>query len=177
MRLISSGPITGPDAKGAGVGMILLCAPLLTHESCRISITHIPTFRKQCNLSPRYTASAFHTIHSIFFHADCGFQLQKVVPLDMDKNDRNNPVLQVQFCNVNKTQLHWNSQSSSEFLLCANSQYCSPVSFTQCSPGTIFRNFGICSDRDGFFVTLRQTHILCRVLSAWVHKMSKGNIG
>ena len=67
MRLILSYLITCPDVP---MGMNLSKILLLTHQSCRVSTIHIPTFRQQCNLPPRYTVSAFHPLPSLF-QVDC----------------------------------------------------------------------------------------------------------
>ena len=84
MRLILSCPIIGPDAMDICMGLSLSSVLLLIHWTCRVSTTHIPTFRQQCKLSLRYTVSAFHPIPSFLFHVDCFLELELVVPLDKD---------------------------------------------------------------------------------------------
>ena len=54
MRLISSCPITGPDAIEACVGRILSSVVLLIHQSSGMSNIHIPTFRQQWNIPFNY---------------------------------------------------------------------------------------------------------------------------
>ena len=67
---------------------ILSSVPLIIYQSCRVSTVHIPTFRKMCNCSPRYTISAVHPFPSFLFHVECLPQLEQVVPLDMDSNNK-----------------------------------------------------------------------------------------
>ena len=92
------------------MGIILSSVPLLTHQSCRVSTLHVPTFRQQCNISPRFTVSAFHPVPSFLFHVECFLQLGPVVDLDKDNKDGNNPLLRTLCFNDHRTKLHWNSR-------------------------------------------------------------------
>ena len=92
MRLILSRPITGPDKNDACMGTILGSALLLTHQSCRVSTIHTSASRQQCNLSLQFFVFAFHPFLSLLFYVECLLQLEQVVPLDIDNNNRNNPL-------------------------------------------------------------------------------------
>ena len=107
----------------AYMGTMLSSVPLLTHQSCRVSTTQIPLFRQQCNLSPRYTISAFHSFPTFLFHVEHLPQFEQVVPLDKNSNDRNNPLLQTLCYNDHTNRLHSSSQPFSEFLLFKSSQF------------------------------------------------------
>ena len=110
-------------------------------QSCGVSTNRSLTFPNYCNLPPRYNVSAFHPLSSFLFHIECPLQLEQVVPLDKDNNDRNNPLLQILCCNVHKTQMRWINQSFSEFLLCKSSQFCSSVLLVENTTLPFFRNF------------------------------------
>ena len=110
-------------------------------QSCGVSTIHSLTFQNYCNLPPRYNVSAFHPHSSFLFHIECPLQLEQVVPLDKDSNARNNPLLQTLCCNVHETQMRWNNQSFSEFLLCKNSQFCNSVLLVENTTLPFFRNF------------------------------------
>ena len=89
MRLISSCPITGPDAIEAFVGKILSSVVLLIHQSSGISTFHIPTFRQQSIFPFDYCfrTSSF----SLCLVPRWRFlQLEQVVPFHTDSSDKNN---------------------------------------------------------------------------------------
>ena len=141
MRMDLSFPITGPDPMDACMRTIPSIVPSLIHQNCTVSTIHIRTFRQQCNLCQQYTVSAFHSFCSSSFHVEFLLQLEQVVLFDRDSKDRNNPLLETLCCYVYKTQLHWNNQCFSEFVMCKNSQFYSSVPFVESTTWPYFRNF------------------------------------
>ena len=131
------------------MAMILSIVILLTHQCCRVSTIHIPTFRQQCNLSPRYDVSANHPFPSVLFDIDYLLQLEQVVPHGINSNEKNILFLQILCCNVRETHLHRNNKTFFEFLWCRISQFYNMFSFVETS-WLHFKNIQICSD--GFWI-------------------------
>ena len=89
MRLFLACGTTGSNAIEACMGKILSSVFFTDNQSCRVSTIHIPTFRQQSNFPFDY---CFRTssFPFVLFHVEGLLQLEQVVPLHKDSNDKNN---------------------------------------------------------------------------------------
>ena len=108
----------------------------------RIGLVEFPPFTfphfDNSNFSSRVTTYAFDPFPSfclkVFFSYSRSCLLTRTVMIE--------PIHCFKHCsNVHTTQLQWNSQPFTEFLLCKGSQFCSPVSFVVSTTWPNFRNF------------------------------------
>ena len=83
--------------------MIFWTVPSTTHQSCRVSTFHISTTLEPFSLVNCFCIFFFLLFPCFLFHVECVSQLEQVVLLGMDKNDKINPLPQTLSCHVHKT--------------------------------------------------------------------------